>query len=190
MAKFETYSGKTSKAGGPLALAIGPVCLEDLTALAEITADREGGSKEDHLPAIQRKMTLAQEGHGLLLVARHDERIVGFGTAMHFSPPSDSPADTAPAGWYLSGLIVAPPYRRRGVGHRLTAVRLEWIRERACAAFYFANARNRVSISLHERFGFRELTRTFSFPGACFEGGVGILFQLEFGISRVPRLSS
>ena len=35
-------------------------------------------------------------------------------------------------------------------------------------------------IALHAPFGFSELTRDFSLPGAQFEGGLGILFELKF----------
>ena len=42
-----------------------------------------------------------------------------------------------------------------------------------------ANARNTASIELHERFGFEEITRRFSFPGLTFKGGEGILFRLR-----------
>ncbi len=41
------------------------------------------------------------------------------------------------------------------------------------------NARNTASIELHERFGFEEITRRFSFPGLTFKGGEGILFRLR-----------
>ncbi len=104
---------------------------------------------------------------------------MGIAKIRRFTPPPDSPPNMAPAGWYLSGVIVAEDYRRRGIGRRLTQARLNWIAERDRAAYYFSNARNRASIDLHRAFGFVELTRDFTFPGASFEGGVGILFKAE-----------
>jgi len=80
-------------------------------------------------------------------------------------------------------VIVVPEYRRRSVGRILTQARLDWIAQRDRWAYYFANAQNRVSIELHQQFGFIELTREFSHPWATFEGGIGILFraELEYG---------
>jgi len=56
---------------------------------------------------------------------------------------------------------------------------LNWIAQRDRYAYYFANAQNRVSIELHEQFGFMELTQDFTYPGVTFEGGIGILFRVE-----------
>jgi hypothetical protein len=59
----------------------------------------------------------------------------------------------------------------------LTLARLDWIAGRHDQAFYFTNARNVASIELHREFGFAEVTRDFTFPGASFEGGIGVLFR-------------
>ncbi|WP_406280470.1 GNAT family N-acetyltransferase [Embleya sp. NBC_00896] len=85
------------------------------------------------------------------------------------------PTPTAPAGYYLGGVVVAPEARRSGLATRLTAARLAWIAERAPEAWYFTNARNDVSLRLHEPFGFHEETREFTIPGVEFAGGVGVL---------------
>jgi hypothetical protein len=61
----------------------------------------------------------------------------------------------------------------------LTDKRLRWIGERAREAWFFANARNQASIDLHRRFGFEEVSRSFSFPGLAFDGGEGILFRVR-----------
>jgi len=92
---------------------------------------------------------------------------------------ADAPADTAPGGYYLTGVYVRYGERRRGVGAALIRSRLEWIGTRATEAWFFTNARNTVSIELHRRLGFEEVTRTFSFPGLAFEGGEGILFHCQ-----------
>ncbi len=81
-------------------------------------------------------------------------------------------------------MIVDPAHRRRGIAAELTRRRLKWIAERAGEAFYFANARNQVSIDLHARFGFVELTRDFAYPGATFAGGAGILFRADLVMGR------
>ena len=114
-----------------------------------------------------------------LVVAVDRRAIVGYGRARLFEPSADAPADTAPRGYYLTGLFVDPRHRRRGIGEVLTTARLDWIAERAADAWFFANARNVTSIRLHERLGFEEATRHFSFPGLTFDGGEGILFRLQ-----------
>lgn len=112
-----------------------------------------------------------------LLVAEAAGAIIGYGRARLFMPASDAPADTAPRGYYLTGMYVSPDHRRLGAGTALVRSRLDWISERDADAWYFANARNVGSIELHRRFGFEEVTRAFSFPGLTFDGGEGILFR-------------
>ena len=73
-----------------------------------------------------------------------------------------------PRGWYLTGVIVGPAFRRRGIGAELTRRRLAWVAERANEAFYFASAMYLSSIDLHTRFGFRQVNPDFAFPGAMF----------------------
>jgi ribosomal protein S18 acetylase RimI-like enzyme len=114
-----------------------------------------------------------------LVVAEIGDAIVAYGRAGLFEPAPEAPADTAPRGYYLTGIFVHPDQRRGGIGAALTQARLEWIGERADDAWFFANARNVASIDLHRRFGFEEVTRRFSFPGLMFEGGEGILFRLR-----------
>jgi ribosomal protein S18 acetylase RimI-like enzyme len=113
-----------------------------------------------------------------LVVAERDGAIIGYGRACFFESEPQAPADTAPDGYYLVGIVVDPDSRRGGVGAALTQARLDWISERANDAWFFANARNIASIELHRRFGFEEVTRHFSFPRARF-GGEGILFRLR-----------
>jgi ribosomal protein S18 acetylase RimI-like enzyme len=123
----------------------------------------------------------------LLVVAEWEGTIVGYGRARLFEPAPDAPADTAPRGYYLTGVFVVSDRRGGGIGTALTRGRLDWIRERAADAWYFANARNAVSIELHRRLGFEEVTRRFSFPGLTFEGGEGILFRLRLRTVRAAR---
>lgn len=113
------------------------------------------------------------------MVASLAERVIGYGKVDRFVPAAEAPAHTAPAGWYLSGVVVMPEWRRRGIGRALTGSRLDWIAERDTRAYYFANQRNRVSIDLHRSLGFVELTRDFHHPHARFAGGVGVLFVCE-----------
>ena len=121
------------------------------------------------------------QDRSLLLVAALSGRVLGYGKADYFSAPEDAPANAAPDGWYLSGLIVRPSHRRRGVGAELTRERLALIAQKSSKASYFSNLRNQVSIALHGHFGFVEVTRDFWFPTAEFTGGVGVLFCCDLG---------
>jgi ribosomal protein S18 acetylase RimI-like enzyme len=114
--------------------------------------------------------------------------VAGFGRIRFLRPAlEDAAPHPAPDGWYLAGLIVAPERRRQGIGAALTRERLAWIAERADEAFYFASASNRASIALHRRFGFVEVTRTFSVPGVRFERGDGVLFRLSLRMTEAER---
>jgi ribosomal protein S18 acetylase RimI-like enzyme len=114
-----------------------------------------------------------------LVVAEAGTAIIGYGRARLFEPTSDASADTAPRGYYLAGVFVDPGHRRRGVGQALTEQRLDWIGKRAADAWFFANAQNATSIRLHQKLGFREVTRHFAFPGLTFDNGEGILFRVR-----------
>jgi len=161
---------------------IRPAREEDLSALGRITAARDGGSEGEHAAALKRFLESGrgEGGSALLLTAEWGGEIAAFGKCRRQARPADAPPNAGPEGWYLAGLIVDERFRRRGIGRALTEARLLWIAQRADRAYYFANARNAASVALHAPFGFRELTRDFSLPGAQFEGGVGVLFELEF----------
>jgi RimJ/RimL family protein N-acetyltransferase len=90
--------------------------------------------------------------------------IIGYARARLFEPEAQVPDDIAPPGYYLMGVFVVPNERRTGIGAALTQARLDWIANRAPTAWFFVNARNAASIALHERLGFEEVTRRFSFP--------------------------
>jgi predicted GNAT family acetyltransferase len=116
----------------------------------------------------------------LVLVAELGE-VVAFAKVARFVHPAGVPPNAAPEGHYLTGVIVAPAWRRRGIARALTAARLAWIDARAAESFYFANARNEASIALHAGFGFVEASRDFWHPAARFDGGAGVLFRRERG---------
>jgi len=116
----------------------------------------------------------------VLVVAGVEGSLAGYGRVRWFSPSPRSPAGTAPVGWYLGGLVVAPEWRGCGAGAALTRMRVEWVSERADEVWYYANARNVVSLALHAAVGFEEVTRDFSVPGVSFEGGSGVLCRLRF----------
>jgi ribosomal protein S18 acetylase RimI-like enzyme len=109
------------------------------------------------------------------------DRIVGYARAVFLDP-----TPTAPAGYYLGGVVVATRARRAGLGSRLTEARLAWIAERDSSAWYFTNARNTASIRLHEQLGFHEETREFAIPDVEFAGGAGVLGHLTLDGGTCP----
>ena len=148
---------------------------EDVAPVARIAQARNSGDLEKHATFLRGM--LPDERH-LLLVAERDGVLLAYGKASYLVFPEGSPANTAPEGWYLTGVVVVPEHRRRGVGAELTRARLAWIGRRSGAAYYCASAKNRTTHDLHAPHGFAEVTRDFSLPGVTFTGG-GILFRAE-----------
>lgn len=154
----------------------------DLEAAATLVARREGDPIERWREILQQALRRAHDpSQSLLLVGEVDQQIVAYARADRFVSPSDAPVNCAPAGWYLTGIVVASTHRRRGSGRALTRARLSHVFSQKNKAYYFANARNRVSIALHEELGFQELTRDFWYPHTSFEGGIGVLFRCVAG---------
>jgi ribosomal protein S18 acetylase RimI-like enzyme len=168
-------------------LAIRPAAPPDLPKIAAIAALREKEPVHEWRSVIERIHAQALRGRALLLVAENAGEVAGFGKVGYFAPPLASPENVSPTGWYLTGVVVSPAHRRRGLGLMLTMARLDWIAERSHEAFYFANAHNRASIDLHHAVGFEELTRDFYHPNVRFEGGSGILFRCKLSVKRPER---
>jgi ribosomal protein S18 acetylase RimI-like enzyme len=148
-----------------------PLQAEDVERCAELAVHRNGldigtwrGSFEGSLNREDRQT----------FVALRRGRVIGYASITWMNPVADGGAN-APEGWYLTGVVVDPLVRRRGVGKRLTQARLEWLAGRTDRVWYFATALNHCSLDLHTALGFREVTRDFSIPGVIFSGGEGIL---------------
>jgi GNAT superfamily N-acetyltransferase len=174
--RWATYEPDRHGPVDPRTIDIGLATVADCAEIARISVERDGGNMADALSRCGRDI---RDANRLLLVAAAQAGLGGFARTGYWEPPAGSPADVAPPGFYLFGVVVRDDWRRHGVGLELTRRRLDWIRERAAEAFYFANAQNRASIDLHARLGFVEVTRDFTFPGASFDGGVGILFRAD-----------
>jgi GNAT superfamily N-acetyltransferase len=179
MSKFAAYSAdrvRAPRVGAAEGLVVRPTVAADLPDVARVVAEREGGDAALFLARLTEELARQTDPpRSLLWAALVRERVVGHARASWFTPPADAPPDVAPEGWYLGGVVVDPAFRGRGIGTELTRRRLDWIAERAPCAYYFANARNRVSLEMHAKLGFVEVTRAFSYPGVTFTGGVGVL---------------
>lgn len=153
-------------------VAVRPLRQEDVRACAQLAADREGEGLQRWVDAFERAL---QDDSQLVLVAEESDEIRGYGKAGHLDPASKA-ARGMPAGWYLTGMVVHPDHRRRGIGRRLTVARLEELAERGVdEVWYFAAAVNTVSLDLHTDLGFVEVTRDFHAPWVTFTGGEGVL---------------
>ena len=148
---------------------------DDLPAAAALSQRRSGGELDGILAGMRE---LIESGREAMLVAEVEGAVQAFAKWGTIEPPPDAPENSIPAGWYLTGVVVAPEHRRRGIALELTRARVDLIHERAESAYYFANERNRASIALHERLGFREVRRGIWAPGVTFDDGVGVLFGL------------
>lgn len=161
--------------GTSLDAVVRPAVSADLDACARLSHARNGGDPDAWFGRLAMDLD-DPEAH--LVVAEVDGTVAGHATARWLSFDAEL-ARNVTDGWYLTGLLVSPEHRRRGLGRRLVDARLEWLGSRAERVWYFANGRNAASIVLHEQFGFRELTRDFIVPGVDFGKGGGVLCLRE-----------
>ncbi|WP_427175228.1 N-acetyltransferase family protein [Arthrobacter sp. 92] len=118
---------------------------------------------------------IAPRSDRVVLVAVMQGEVVGVAKT-HLHP---NPEGRSPAGHYLGGVVVAPGFRRRGVGFALTRARLEWIWSRASVAYYFTNEHNTASIRMHETFNFRPVARSTEIRGVTADDGRSALILFE-----------
>ena len=152
-------------AGRPLPAGVRRATIVDLPAIEEI---QDVAGQSLLLDGI--RAAILDSGR-LVVVAEAGGAVVGWAKT-HHHPGADG---VAPAGQYLGGVTVHPAWRRRGFAVALTAARMAWIGGRSDRAHLVVNARNRASIALHDRWGFREVGRAASFHGVTFAGGAGLL---------------
>lgn len=167
----------TPDAGGqPLAgVVVRPGTPDDLAATAALAAYRECGDTAEWVAVHGRRLA---DDRQRLFVAEADDAIVGYAWASWLTPVADG-GRCAPDGWYLSGIVVAPSLRRRGIGRRLTQARVAWVLEQTDDIYYVVSASNGASRTLHAALGFREISTDFVVPGVVFANADGILCRLD-----------
>jgi len=110
-----------------------------------------------------------------LVLKDESGRLIGWGRAAWWDPIDDS----APPGYYLSGVEIAREFQQRGYASRLTTARLAWVAQRAQQAWCVVNERNSESLRLQASFGFKEITRADHFGSVEFTGGSGVLLRKD-----------
>lgn len=150
-------------------------CRADIALTAALAAHRGGGDMVDWAEIQGRQF---DDDNRTLLVAERAGEVIAYAWLAHLTPVAHG-GRNAPDGWYLSGVVVKPEFRRRGVGRRLTQARVDWVLQRASSVFYVVSASNLASRTLHAELGFREVTTDFSLPGVVFGNADGILCRLD-----------
>lgn len=151
------------------------MALADIAACVELLREHDPGQDEaDWVARLGRDITGADK-HPVVAVA--DKAIVGYARTMPFTTDPGMPANAAPDGHYLLGLVVASAHRRRGIGRLLTQERLRWLLERGVdSAYYYTEHDNVASQFLHEQMGFCRMTDDFWFPGLP-DGHAKVLYR-------------
>ncbi len=108
-----------------------------------------------------------------MFIAKANGQVVAYGRVIELA--ADEAAPGTPAGYYLSGVLVDPAWRRRGIATELTQARLRWAFARTDKVFYVTGADNIASLHLHAALGFQEMKRFGSERSAA---GVDVLSQL------------
>jgi aminoglycoside 6'-N-acetyltransferase I len=108
-----------------------------------------------------------------MFVAKANSQVIAYGRVAELAAGEAGPG--TPAGYYLSGVLVEPAWRDRGIATALTRARLRWIFARTDEAFYVAGSDNTASLRLHAALGFQEMTRLESERSAS---GVDVLSRL------------
>ncbi|MGW7683046.1 N-acetyltransferase family protein [Kribbella sp. NPDC054772] len=176
MTGFAEYRPGSSRQTIGAAVVVRPAEIADLDACAELIVSRTGGSATDRR---DRLLADLRDPLKYVAVAVVDDEIVAYGGVIrHDRSPADPPT-TAPSGFYLIGLIVAPAWRRHGIGDLLTQDRMRWTAERADEIYTFVNLANAAILDLHQRFRFTEVTRDFTFPNAPLKPGTCVLLRSD-----------
>ncbi|MFE9428473.1 GNAT family N-acetyltransferase [Kitasatospora sp. NPDC006697] len=174
---FAEYQPAPADRPAPVAITLAEAVAGDLPELAALKVAERGGTAGYWAERLARRVPAGPDE--LVVVARSGGELVGYAGVTLLT---EHPGDGAPAGWYLSGVTVAPDWRRRGIGGALTDWRLARMRELAVPEVWcFVSARNPASLDLHRALGFTEHGRGRSFQGITFGGGEGVLLVLRLG---------
>lgn len=143
----------------------------DITACALLISHHLLDDLEEWKSRFERDLANPQRQ---FLVATVDHSVVGYGHTTFHPGQVEDEIESGPTGYFLSGLLVSPAHRRRGLGRLLTTARIDGLRQMTDVVYYRADPDNQATIDLHARLGFKEI-------GSVVRGGKAFtLFSLEF----------
>jgi aminoglycoside 6'-N-acetyltransferase I len=138
-----------------------PLLVSDLSACAAMASASSGRSITE-LEAAYAK-TLREPDRGFLVGAFSGaEELLGFARSVFLDASDVASSKPVPVGWYLLGVNIAVPARRRGIAIALTRARVEWLAKRAHEAFYTVLPENHTSVELHRKFLFTYVGSSFA----------------------------
>jgi aminoglycoside 6'-N-acetyltransferase I len=117
-----------------------------------------------------------------MFIAKANGQIVGYGRLIELAADEAGPG--TPAGCYLSGVVVDPAWRGRGIATALTRARLRWAFAHTDTVRYVTGADNPASLRLHAALGFQEVRR---FESERSTVGVDVLSQLVRNTAATSR---
>jgi ribosomal protein S18 acetylase RimI-like enzyme len=126
----------------------------DLTSCAHLISSHVSGNLDDWQSRFEQDLANPRRH---FLVATIDDAVVGYGHTLFKSDTSQDETNASPSGYFLSGLLVAPGHRRKGLGKLLTIARIDALRQVANEIYYLAEPDNLATIDLHSRLGFKEI---------------------------------
>jgi len=106
--------------------------------------------------------TLVGRSDARVLVARADERLIGFAVGrITLLPPFFAQRRRG----FIQDVFTHPDYRRRGIARRLVEALLDWLREQEVPSVELTVASNNAeAIRLWERLGFHPYMQHFTRP--------------------------
>ncbi|MET7640475.1 GNAT family N-acetyltransferase [Streptomyces sp. NPDC005438] len=167
---YAPYAPRSGDRPERLPIEVAPATSDQVERLAHLQVGVRGGTVPEWSARISRALAHPE---GLVVAALQRDAPVGYANLALLPAHQDG----APAGYYLTGVTVAAPWRRHGVGRALTRYRVEWIWRRRPEAWCFVSAGNRASVDLHLDLGFTVHRRGPSFQGVGFTGGEGLLLR-------------
>lgn len=136
------------------AVEIGPAGLDDLPALekllGELFAQEHEFTPDAEKQARALRMILDDARNGQIFVARQDGETIAMASVLF----TISTAEGGLVG-LLEDVIVAPPYRRQGIGRQLLDHVLQWCRQQGLLRVtLLTDHDNLAALSFYERAGF------------------------------------
>ena len=126
----------------------------DLDACALLISNHESGVFEDWRSRFELDLVNPQRQ---FLVATIDDLVIAYGHTTFHARISESEVNADLSGYFLSGLLVSPGHRRRGVGRHLTIARIDVLRQVTDMIYYRPEPDNQATIDMHSELGFREI---------------------------------